>query len=385
MARFDYAVKMMEREIENGQIAGGTVMVLKDGAVILNESRGFANKERKTLMKDDTIIHLFSMSKPVTSAAAMILAERGLIDFLDPVSKFLPGFKNQMVETKDGLVPANREVTIRDLLNMTSGICYPNGDSPAGIAMDRVFRKPQESAYRCPTLDMCNMMGEVPLVFQPGERWMYGASADVLGGVVEVVSGKKYSEFLKTEIFDRLGMHDTSFSVPDQKKNRMARIYEYDEGLKALKPLTWENLGINNCGDDNAFESGGAGLMSTITDYAKFASMLLNGGTYKEVRILGRKTVDFMRTNQLTDAQRAFCDWDSLRGCGYGNLMRVILDKGATAMNASVGEFGWDGWTGNYMSIDPSENMVILYFIQRAGAGMNEATRRMRNALFGAL
>ena len=385
MSRFDYAVQMMEREIEQGEIAGATVMVLKDGAVILNESRGFANKERKTLMKEDTIIHLFSMSKPVTSTAAMILVERGLIDFLDPVSKFLPGFQNQMVETKDGLVPVNREVTIRDLFNMTSGICYPNGDSPAGKAMDRVFKQPQESGYRCSTLDMCNMMGEVPLVFQPGERWMYGASADVLGGVVEAVSGKKFSAFLKEEIFDRLGMHDTFFSLPPEKKSRAARIYEYDDNLKTLKPLMWENLGINNYGEENAFESGGAGLLSTITDYAKFASMLLNGGTYKGVRILGRKTVDFMHTNQLTKEQMAFCDWDSLRGCGYGNLMRVILDKGAAAMNGSVGEFGWDGWTGNYMSIDPSENMVILYFIQRAGAGTNGATRRLRNAIFGAL
>lgn len=379
---------LLRQEVAGGSVKGAGALVLQGGEEQYYNAFGYADEARGIPMGRDTIIRLYSMSKPVTAAAVLLLAERGRLDLTDPVSRYLPCFSGQHVwDEKSGReLPAAREVTLFDLLHMTSGITYPDAATEPGRRMGSAVEHLVARRLRGERADTQEYMREiarVPLVFQPGERWMYGFSADVLGGVVEAVSGMRYGSFLKKELFEPLDMPDTGFFVPNSKRNRFAQHYEpTEEGI--LIPHTGSHLG-EYYGEDVAFESGGAGLVSTLDDYAHFAMMLANGGSYCGRSILGRKTVDFMAKNHLTERQKAAMDWDSLRGYGYSCLMRVLEDAGAACTNASLGEFGWDGWTGNYVCMDRTEELVILYFIQRCGAGTTPLVRKLRMVTYGAL
>lgn len=213
---------------------------------------------------------------------------------------------------------------------------------------------------------------------------MYGLSADVLGGVVEAVSGKSYGAFLREELFLPLEMKDTGFFVPEERKERFAQIYNWNEKTESLIPFTDSHLG-EYYGEDVAFESGGAGLVSTIDDYSHFAQMLLQKGEYQGKRILGSKTVEFMTKNRLSEAQKVDFNWDSLWGYGYGCLMRILADQGPAGSNASIGEYGWDGWTGNYVMIDPAEELIFIYFMQKCNTGTTPLVRKLRMVTYGAL
>ncbi|MBO5352502.1 MAG: beta-lactamase family protein [Lachnospiraceae bacterium] len=378
---------LVNHYIAAGEIAGASLLVLKDGEEKYRKVYGESDKERHIPMRQDTIFHMYSMSKPVTAAAVMILFERGELDIRDAVCKYLPCFRNMTVWTEEGEVPAKRDFTIWDCLNMTTGIPYPCEELETGRRMDKVFRKliaRREAGEVVDTMEWMQEIAKLPLVFQPGEQWMYGFSADILGAVVEAVSGKKFGQFLQEEIFAPLGMTDTGFFVPEEKWDRFAVAYEWDEAAKGLHPLKRSHLG-EYYKSDVAFESGGAGMVSTIDDYAKFAQMLLNKGKLGNVRILGEKTVEFMAQNHLTEEQRTNYNWDSVQGYGYGCLMRCLEDKGLAGTNGSIGEFGWDGWTGNYVTVNPEENLVLLFFIQRCGSGFWELTRKFRAVTYGAL
>ena len=377
---------LLKREVSESRVKGVSALILHKGKEMYFNAFGMADVERGILMKRDTIIHLYSMSKPITAAAVMILAERGELDLQNPVSLFLPCFRNQTVWQGDREVPVEREVTVYDLLNMTSGITYPDESTEPGRRMKQLVEKlvaRREAGERVDTMEYMKGIASVPLVFQPGEHWMYGFSADVLGGIVEAVSGVTYGEFLKKELFEPLEMKDTGFFVPESKKNRFACSYEVTQDGKFL-PHRGSHLG-EYYGEDVAFESGGAGMVSTLDDYAHFATMLVNKGLYGKKRILGRKTVEFMAQNHLTEAQAVDLNWDSLRGYGYGCLMRVLQDGGKAGSNATPGEFGWDGWTGNYVSMDFEEELVFLYFIQRCDSGTTPIVRKLRMATYGAL
>lgn len=377
---------LLEREVNEGRVAGASALVLHRGREIYFHTCGYADRERQTPMRRDTLIRLFSMTKPITAAAVMILAERGVIDVWDAVSRYLPAFQGQQVWTGKGLVPAERENTIWDLLNMTSGICYPNENDEPGRQMGRMLEEmiaKRERGERADTLDYANAIARVPLCFQPGTMWMYGYSADVLGAVVEAASGMRFGEFLRKEIFEPLEMKDTGFFVPECKRDRFAQAYEWGKD-QTLEPCDGSHLG-EYYGEDVAFESGGAGLVSTIDDYSRFARMMVQKGQYEGKQILGQKTVEFMTRNHLSEKQRVTCDWDSVRGYGYSCLMRVLIDQGAAGTNAPLGEYGWDGWTGNYVTMDPEDEMVLLYFIQRCGAGMTPAVRKLRMATYAVL
>lgn len=380
-----YIKEEIEKEIQKDNIKGASVCIIKDNEEIYRGNFGFSDKEKNIKMSDDTIFRMYSMTKPITAAAIMILFERGKIDLYDPVSMYLEGFKNQKVIKNGKLSDVDREVTIKDLLNMTSGVSYPDDCTECGILMNDLFedvKKKLENGKPTNTLDFCNAIGRVPLAFQPGSQWRYGSSADILGGIIEVVSKKKLSRFLKDEIFNPLGMNDTAFYVPDEKRSRFAQIYKYDEESKKSYPYLENKLGLDGYKVATAFESGGAGLVSTIDDYKKFALMLLNKGQYKDIRILGSKTVEFMMQNQLNESQMKSMDWESLRGYGYGNLMRVLINQPEGQTNASLGEFGWDGWTGNYITISPQDNMIFMYFIQRCDTGTSTSTRKLRSIAY---
>lgn len=382
-----YICDFINNEIKLGRIAGANICVMKENKEVYYREFGLADIDRKIPVKRDTIFRMYSMSKPVTAAAVMLLFERGMIDLYDPVSKYLTTFQKPKVLTEKGLVDAKREVTIQDLLNMTSGVVYPDDNIPAGIKMKEIFDRCTDKALQgkpMSTVEFILEVGKCPLAFHPGDQWRYGSSADVLGALIEVVSGKRFGEFLKEEFFEPLGMVDTGFYVPEEKWNRFAENYEYSEEEKKLFPYRGYNLALVDFKKQPGFESGGAGLVSTIEDYKKFALMLLNDGIYEGKRYLGRKTIEFMRMNQLTKEQLKSYDWDNLRGYGYGNLMRVLQNPALAATNASVGEYGWDGWTGNYFTIDPVEKLVFLYFFQRCGAGTSD-TRKLRAMAFAAL
>ncbi|MDE7284132.1 MAG: beta-lactamase family protein [Lachnospiraceae bacterium] len=371
-------------------VAGAAVCVIHKGKEVYRREYGDADKERGIPMAPDSIFRCYSMTKPVTAAAVMTLVEKGLISLIDPVSMYLPGFRRQQVLTLRGLVPVQREVTIQNLLDMTSGIAYPDIAYPAGgimqNLMDEYYRKLYEEDIPTSTYALANLIGQQPLAFQPGEGWCYGFSADILGAVIEVVTEETFGEYLKETIFNPLGMVDTDFYVPEEKQNRLCQYYEYIPETRTLKPCTWQHLGLAYMHLKKPFfESGGAGLVSTIDDYAKFALMLLGQGTYQGVRILGRKTVEYMVRNHLNEKQLKYMDWEEQQGYGYGNLMRVMTDLGAAGQLGSEGEFGWDGWLGSYVSIDPKEELVILYVVQKCEGGGHRNLQAVRNIIYAAL
>ena len=383
--------KIIQQEVDAGQIAGAGYMLIQGGRERYFTTCGYADREKKMPIRRDTIFRLFSMTKPITAAAVMLLVERGELDLRDTVSRYIPAFQKQTVWNPEGEPqPVKRETTIYDLLNMTSGIPYPEnweGCSPSGLLMDELFqklKKDQAAGQRLSTREWIDRIAEVPLAFQPGERWMYGLSADVLGAVAEVVTGKRYGDFLREEIFEPLEMADTGFYVPENKLERFAQNYIWNEEKGELEIFSDCNLG-EYYGADVSFESGGAGLVSTMEDYSHFARMLLQGGVYNGIRILGEKTVQFVHQDRLSPEQKGALNWDSNLGCGYGCLMRVLTDQGAAGTIGSQGEYGWDGWTGNYVTIDPADDMIILYFIQRGGYSSSSALRRLRNVTYGAL
>lgn len=374
--------------VEDRFTSGANLLVLKKGQEEIYLSSGVMNTSSNEPVRRNAIFRLFSMSKPITAAAAMILVEDGVIDLFNEVGKYLPGWQGtKLVVDKDGesLVPANRAVQIRDLLSMTAGIVYPaEGNKAYRECANFMWGELDQKLYTkdaLSTVDVANKLGELPLLFQPGERWEYSMCADVLGAVIEVASKMKFSDFLKERLFKPLGMNDTDFYVPADKQPRLMGAYEEN-----LVPYTGNNLGIRNMADEAPFfESGGAGLLSTVDDYAAFSLMLLNNGTYNGVQILKPATVEYLRTPQLTKKQQEFLNWDSCLGYSYGNLMRILTNPGECSTLSSLGEFGWDGWLGCYITIAPKDDIIIIMMMQRTGAGTSPYARRVRNVVYSEL
>ena len=412
MKQTDYIDRLITSEIRQNNLAGANILLLKNEKELYCQSYGMADIERGIPMTRDSLFRIFSMTKPVTCAAVMLLMERGILDLYDPVSRYLPGFRNQTVLNPDGSTsPVMREMQIRDLLNMTSGLSYPDDCTPVGKMVAALFDEmtdTQDAGHGFSTVTLANRLGQLPLCYHPGSRWQYSTSADVLGAVIEVVSGKRFSDFLKEEFFLPLEMPDTDFYVPDDKKHRFTQLYrctpqsalvasQLTDVVNALsssnmtapeqmniRPELGKNLGMEGYAHRPVFESGGAGLVSTIDDYAHFATMLLQKGTYHGKRILSPKTAAFMCSPQLDDSFAKDLNWASLRGYRYGNLMRYLVDR-SDATNADLGEFGWDGWCGTYFTVDPSEDFIMLYFVQRCDTGCNEVTRRLKTMSYALL
>ncbi len=382
------AGEILRREVEEGRVPGVSALVLHKGEELYFGAYGMADVENRIPMQRDTIIRLFSMTKPVTAVAVMILAERGEIDLMDPVDRYLPEFRDPMVWQENGeIVPASRSIRILDLLSMTSGIPYPDDSHEPGRRIGKLFGEligRRLAGETVTTRDYVKEIAKVPLCFHPGEKWMYGLSADVLGAVVESVSGMRFGEFLRREILEPLDMPDTGFFVPEEKKSRFAQIYLWNQELGRVAPSLDCHLGVYY-GEDVAFESGGAGLVSTLDDYGHFASMLVNGGVYRGRRILGSRTVEFMTRDALTEKQKSSFSWDSLAGYGYGCLMRTLVDPAKEGVAGNMGTFGWDGWTGNYVVMDPKDELVFLYFIQRGDTWTMPVVRKLRMAAMAAL
>lgn len=417
---------VMAQAVEDCEIAGMNLLAEKDGEEICYCQAGMADRERGIPMERDTILRLYSQSKPITAAAAMILMERGALDLDQPVSDFLPAFAKQSYfaeqegigeaaaggskkeqegigeaaggskkEAKGGEAASSMEVRpvmqpmrVYDLLRMTSGLVYPDETTAAGRQAAVVFEEMDRRLYTkdaMTTKEAADKLAECTLAFEPGSSWRYGTSADVLGAVIEAASGQRFGEFLEKELFGPLGMKDTAFWVPREKQSRLAETYESvtENGKKTLLRYEGNNLAVcNRMQNPPAFESGGAGLSSTLDDYMRFARMLLQEGTLNGARILKPATVRYMTGAELMEYQQsAFNHWIGLEGFSYGNLMRICKRPMRAGIFAAEGEYGWDGWLGTYFANFPKEKLTILMGIQKRDAGTFALTRKLRNLL----
>lgn len=375
----------IEKAVENGDIAGANVLALKNGEEIAYAQGGYRDLENKTLMTRDTIFRLYSQTKPVTASAMMLLASRGLVDLSGFVGDYLPEFWGMYVNKKGKRELSKRNITITDLLNMTSGLAYPDDRFEGGKQSGEVFWQMSQRLYGenpVTTMEFAQMMSKTDLVFEPGEQFLYGTSADICGAIVEKVTGKSFGEFLKEEFFAPLEMNDTDFFVPQEKQHRLTKAYDYDKDGKLFENKT-DHLGLRYNRDVKpAFESGGAGLCSTLDDYAKFATMLINGGKFENRTILPEIAVKFLTKGGLNDLQKSQlkAGWDWMGGYTYGNFMRVCEDETKLSWFAQKGEYGWDGWMGTFFSNEPKSGITFLVGVQQLGNGKaGTLTKKLKN------
>lgn len=375
----------LEQAVDRHEAAGIAVMVRRDGQELFCVQAGHADQETATPLRRDHIFRLYSQSKPITAAAAMLLMERGVIDLMDPVEAYLPGFHNQKVATVQGLVPVKRPVRIMDLLGMTAGVSYPGNEDEAARRAARLFEEDTrliQAGGGMSTVELANRIGQLPLAFHPGEHWRYSTCADVLGAVIEVASGRPFAQFLQEELFQPLGMKDTAFYVPEDKQDRFVTCYRRVPG--GLEPFRQLHLAVGDYSHEPAFASGGAGLVSTLDDYAAFADMLMNEGSYQGRQILRPATVRFLTQPQLTEGPARDL-WDSLEGFSYGKLMRVCVAPGRWTGVTVPDEYGWDGWLGTYFANLPHERLTILLMQNVTDTGTSAVTRKVRNLVLSSL
>ncbi|MDO4295147.1 MAG: serine hydrolase domain-containing protein [bacterium] len=370
------------------EIAGANLLVLKEGKEICYLEAGYANREEEIPIRRDSIFRLYSMTKPITAAAVLSLVEKGKLDLNEPVSKYLSGFRAQKKIENGSLLPVEREMRLVHLLSMTSGLVYDGATEPereTGKLFAEILER-MDGERPMSTQEFANRLGGIPLAFEPGSSWKYGTSADVLGAVVELVSGMSLPDYLNQTFFEPLEMKDTGFFVPEEKQKRLVKAYKKDE-KGGLSLYTGSHLGIQNeMKHLPAFASGGAGLVSTIDDYAAFASMLQQGGSWQGKRILRPRTVEFLTSARLNAVQKAaFGNWVGLEGFSYGNLMRVMQDCGQACLLGTEGEYGWDGWMGAYFSNHPKEKVSFLFLMNMPNAGTTSLVRKLKNIVISSL
>lgn len=388
---YDKVYSILKSAADHNIAAGINVLVLQDGKEKLYCECGYRDLENKIPMKRDTILRMYSQTKPITSAAAMLLVSEGKIDLAANIKEYLPFFTNSFVNKNGKRTPSVSNITVRDLMNMTSGLPYPNDNDPAGIQIGNIYNTVAERLYTdnpVTTEEFARMASNADLSFEPGEQFRYGISADIMGAVIEQAAEMKFSEFLKKRFFDPLEMNDTAFYVPEEKRDRLSKVYDYYEhGLTESKT---DHLGLRYQRDiAPAFESGGAGLCSTLDDYSHFAEMLLNMGKYKNNRIMPEYAVKRMTAGGLNNVQKPYLvseGWNWMTGYTYGNFLRVCEDESSTSLFSSKGEYGWDGWLGTFFSNEPAHKITYLLGVQQFCLGNTQTyTRRIKNIIMSEL
>lgn len=388
---------VMDEYVTQKKVAGVNILICKDNKEVFYAQSGMADIENHLSFERNTICRLYSMSKPITAVAAMILLEQGKLDLAEEVGRYIPEFWNLKVCYESGRNgksrKSNRPLLVQDLLNMTSGYTYGawSEQSPLGehLTSDLLaeLNKDVMGENKITTMEVAKRLASIPVDFEPGTDYQYGLSADILGAVIEVASGMKFSDFLKQNIFIPLGMNDTDFWVPSDKQNRLSKSYEENAGNE-MKKLDYPHLGIQPWMDHSpAFESGGAGLNSTVDDYMKFCSMLVNKGELNGIRILKTKTVEYLSEARLRpNLQKCFDQkMEHLSGYTYCNLNRVAINPGTCKALTEEGEFGWDGWLGPYMSVDIKNNLTIVMMMQKVNSGTWDMTRKIKNIIYSSL
>lgn len=383
----------MHQAVEEGVMVGGLGLIARNGRVVYRETYGQSDREAAKPMAMDNIFRIYSMSKPITSVAVMMLYEEGRFFLNDPIARYIPELANLVVATStadgqttavsDGTTSSTlgegdesklgqtrkplRQPTIRDLLSHVAGFTY---GFFGNTEVDKQYRAEQLMQSDDTLEKFVTQLGEIPLQYDPGTRWHYSVSVDIQGRLVEAVAGMRFGEFLETRLFEPLDMKDTSFIVPQEKLDRLAQIYSPEgtqEGSSVfLTPSTSAKLvvsaaTINDSYREGAtFESGGGGLVSTARDYMRFSQMMLNGGELDGVRILSPKTVELMTINHLGDIKMGFGG----RGIGFGLGFAVALDQGRIGELGSVGEYNWGGAAGTRFWIDPEEQLIGIFMVQ---------------------
>lgn len=356
---------MLDQDVADKRILGGTVSILKDGKLALHHATGFRTFDGDPQEIDD-IFRIYSMTKPIVSVATMMLVERGALSLEDPVSKYIPEFADTKVMELGNLYPPEREITVADLLTHTSGIVYGFfGDT----AVRDEYKKHNLFDPIKSTGDHARLMASMPLEHEPGSAWEYGRSTDVLGYVVEVASGQALGNFLQAEILGPLGMTDTAFHVPQDKADRVA--------VPGAQGLVFDPM------QKPAYQSGGGGLVSTADDYLRFMQMILNGGSLDGAQILKPETVAEMSRDHLGDSRPG--NYDLLgpeNGFGLGFSVR-LQDQGERTRGVT-GDLWWGGFLGTYFWIDPANNMAVVFMIQNPE--QREYYRPvLRNAVYDAM
>lgn len=343
---------VLRREVASGRLPGAVAMIARHGKIALLESVGQQDPASGTTMKNDSIFRIYSMTKPVVSVAVMMLMERGQLLLSDPVGQHLPEFTNQRVHTPQGLKAPQQAATVQDLLRHTAGLTYEFlGDSE----VHRQYGEVKIASRDRTNAEYCETLAALPLQFEPGSVWAYSRATDVLGRLVEVISGQTLGQFLQQEIFGPLGMVDTGFVVPPDQHHRIAEPFAQDpDGGVLMKILDAKQA--------PKLESGGGGLMSTAMDYARFLQCLRNKGEQGGVRLLGPHTVDFMTADHLDGRP---IDGTLLPpGHGFGLGFAVRTTQGVSAVPGSAGLYYWGGIAGTTFFVDPALDMYALMMIQ---------------------
>jgi CubicO group peptidase (beta-lactamase class C family) len=374
---------VMEQYVRDGRMAGAVTLVARRGKVVVLQAVGQRDREANAPMRSDSIFRIASQSKAIVSVAIMMLQERGQLLITDPLHKYFPEFRNSKVAVPRAsggydVVSVTRPITLRDLLTHTSGFSYGTGPSAAewqkaGVQM-WYFADRDE-----PIADTVVRMAALPMDAQPGERWIYGYNIDILGAVVERASGMPLDQFLRTQILDPLGMRDTYFYLPPEKKDRLAVVYSARPGASLERAPAGGGMvaqGSYVDGPRKSF-SGGAGLLSTATDYARFLQMLLNGGQLEGQRVLSRKTVELMTSNHVGTKFRP--------GSGFGLGFSVVDDLGERGDPGSIGEYGWGGAYHSTYWVDPKEQLIVVHLTQTNPAGDLDDFAKLRAVVYGAI
>lgn len=370
--------------VEDGKYVGTMTLVSRKGEVAYLDSIGFMDRENAKPMQEDSIFRIYSMSKAITSIAIMQLFEKSKFRLDDPVYWYIPSWKNLRVY-QSGIYPnfltsrPKRHMTIRDLLTHMSGLTY-----------DFMYKSNVDAAYRKTKVQQAGSLEEfaeilstLPLEFSPGDKWNYSVSTDVLGYLVEVMSGMKLEEYFKEYIFEPLEMTDTSFSCPEEKLDRLASLYEH---IPNSEPRLLEIPFLNT-----KMASGGGGLFSTMSDYHNFCSMLVNQGEFNGTRLIGRKTLELMTVNHLPDNQdltemseSAFSE-TPYAGVGFGLGFSVMLDPAKSQTISDIGEYGWGGAASTVFFINPKEDMFVIFLTQLLPSSTYQVRRELRSLVYSAL
>ncbi len=384
--RLERLDSVMKSYVDNGQLAGQVILVLRNGRIAYAAENGLRNIESALPMTTDTIFRIASQTKAIVSTGIMILHERGQLDISHPLSRYIPEWADmQVAVAKDSrgydLVPAERPITLRNLLTHTGGMSY--GSGPAAEAWEAAgFRGWYFANKTEPIAKSIARMAALPLDAQPGEQWIYGYNTDILGAVIEKASGLTLEEFLQSHIFDPLGMENTHFYLPRDKADLLAVVYQPKDGggIEAIPASDgMRSQGLYKTGDGpNMSFSGGAGLLSTATDYAKFLQMTLNGGKLNDERILSRKSIELMTTNHLGDIPFR-------RGQGFGLGFSVVTDLGSRGTLGSIGEYGWGGAYHSTYWVDPVEQLLVVYLTQIIPATGLDDYAKLRSGIYQAI
>jgi CubicO group peptidase (beta-lactamase class C family) len=368
----------MQALVDRNQLPGVVTMVAKDGKVVEFEVAGKRDLESGAPLQKDSIFRIYSMSKPITGVAMMMLFEEGKWQLNDPVSKHIPEFANLKVAKVNPQTGAVTQVapdhamTMRELMSHSGGLTYGVFGS---TAVDKMYTEVNVLDRDATLQAMIDKLGKIPLLHQPGERWHYSVSVDVQGYLVEKLSGQPFPEFLKQRIFDPLGMKDTAFYVPPEKLNRFVSFYTYDKDRKfAPQP------GVPDFSKPPGAPSGGGGLVSTATDYMRFCQMLLNGGELDGHRLLSPLSVQLMRSNVLPASARTMSP-----GTGFGLDFAVVEDPVAAGGYGGEGTFYWGGYAGTWFWIDPVYNLIVVGMIQHRGDGAPDVRGLSRNLTYQAI